>query len=463
MKKITFVITAILLSIKAFGQVGINTTAPELTLDVRAKNHLGAVSSTDGVLVPRINDLIANGSVNGQLVYLIQDAGSFTKGFYYWNGTTWTGIGTSAGDTTNDAWINDNPNTMVKLGTQSDGTTARTTGTDFVIKDNGAVGIGNSTPDASAILDISAFNKGVLLPRVALTSTTDQSTINAPSSGMLAYNTGAGTLQYKGYVFWNGTEWRSLDNTTLVNPSITSLQCSSATLSPTQLIAGVPFSGYMYVPYTGGNGAGYADGIPIPSTGNTGLTATLQAGKLNQGDGTLTYLVTGTPLLSSPNLASFSLPNTFGSSGCIASVGTFAASGNTIKKLLYSASTGDPNQIIVIGDMAFRINTGTPCTNCGQGPQVSLVSDPGGTRTIYVGGQTSFANNGYEYSNNPITFNSANYTTFQNIFSGNANSLALGELNIMNIVDYSKNTYYRVTFYINGPNPYTFLVIAEQF
>lgn len=50
-------------------------------------DHLGTVSSKDVVLVPRVNALSANGSVNEQLVYLIADNGTFTKGFHYWNGT----------------------------------------------------------------------------------------------------------------------------------------------------------------------------------------------------------------------------------------------------------------------------------------------------------------------------------------------------------------------------------------
>lgn len=78
---------------------------------------------------------------------------------------------------------------MVKLGLQSDGTIARTTGTDFVAKDNAAVGIGTTAPNTSAILDISSTNKGVLIPKVALTSSTDQIAIASPALGLFVYNT----------------------------------------------------------------------------------------------------------------------------------------------------------------------------------------------------------------------------------------------------------------------------------
>lgn len=73
-------------------EVGIGTDDPQSTLDIRAINHNGAVSETDGVLVPRVNSLGVAGSQNGQLVYLIADSGNLKKGFYNWNGTTWTAL-----------------------------------------------------------------------------------------------------------------------------------------------------------------------------------------------------------------------------------------------------------------------------------------------------------------------------------------------------------------------------------
>ena len=50
------------------------------------------------------------------------------------------------------------------------------------------VGVGTSTPNASAALDVTATNKGLLPPRVALTSTTDATTIASPAAGLLVYN-----------------------------------------------------------------------------------------------------------------------------------------------------------------------------------------------------------------------------------------------------------------------------------
>jgi hypothetical protein len=48
-----------------------------------------------------------------------------------------------------------------------------------------SVGIGTSAPDASARLDITSSNQGVLIPRVSLTSLTDGATIPNPATSLL--------------------------------------------------------------------------------------------------------------------------------------------------------------------------------------------------------------------------------------------------------------------------------------
>ena len=75
------------------------------------------------------------------------------------------------------------------------------------------VGINNSgaTPDATAILDVSATDKGVLIPRVALTGATDALTIPAPTTSLIIYNTATAGVApdgvTPGYYHWNGTRW----------------------------------------------------------------------------------------------------------------------------------------------------------------------------------------------------------------------------------------------------------------
>jgi len=75
------------------------------------------------------------------------------------------------------------------------------------------VGIGTSSPNASAQLDITATNKGLLIPRVALTSITDVVTIPSPANSLLVYNTTIGVFPstlIPSYYFWNGTRWTQI-------------------------------------------------------------------------------------------------------------------------------------------------------------------------------------------------------------------------------------------------------------
>jgi hypothetical protein len=88
MKKILFFTVVVLLPFLTQAQIGINTANPKTTLQVNAINDKGAVTGTDGILVPRVNALAVNGTEDGQLVYLIADASTFKKGFHFWNATT---------------------------------------------------------------------------------------------------------------------------------------------------------------------------------------------------------------------------------------------------------------------------------------------------------------------------------------------------------------------------------------
>src|SRR5690554_1987062 len=76
--------------------------------------------------------------------------------------------------------------------------------------DNAKVGIGTSTPHVSSILEINATNKGVLIPRVALTSTSDQATITQLVESLLVYNTNTASDVTPGFYYWTGTAWQAL-------------------------------------------------------------------------------------------------------------------------------------------------------------------------------------------------------------------------------------------------------------
>jgi len=105
------------------------------------------------------------------------------------------------------------------------------------------IGINPTIIAPSAALEVENTSKGVLLPRVALTSTTDVTTIPSPATSLLVYNTAtAGTVPFNvepGYYFYTGTEWSKIlfsNNKFSADPTVGSVVAfASSTLPPDYL------------------------------------------------------------------------------------------------------------------------------------------------------------------------------------------------------------------------------------
>jgi len=90
--------------------------------------------------------------------------------------------------------------------------------TNHTAAQNVAINTDGATPDISAMLDIVNSAKGLLIPRVSLSSSTDAATISSPAVSLLVYNTNAAiTGTYGdgvGYYYNAGTtgspSWRKL-------------------------------------------------------------------------------------------------------------------------------------------------------------------------------------------------------------------------------------------------------------
>lgn len=194
---------------------------------------------------------------------------------------------------------------------QSAAPTADQLADDFVITPDGSVGIGTTAPDLSAMLDVTATDKGVLLPRVALTSSTDETTIPNPTTGLLVYNTGMDqNFSTVGYMFWNGTEWRLFASASAETGSAI-LNCAGADMSPGQQIVGtraIIDGTVLQIPYSGSNGGSF-NGATLTSVGNPAVTATISGGMLAVGSGVLNFELSGTPTAAqqAPNGIKFDL------------------------------------------------------------------------------------------------------------------------------------------------------------
>lgn len=72
------------------------------------------------------------------------------------------------------------------------------------------VGIGTTTPHPSAALDITANDKGILIPRVFLLSVSDAFTISSPTKGLMVYNNNTSITggSGEGFYYWDGSVWK---------------------------------------------------------------------------------------------------------------------------------------------------------------------------------------------------------------------------------------------------------------
>lgn len=221
----------------------------------------------------------------------------------------------------------------------------------MVLSKEGNLGIGNTDPASSSILDLTSTNKGFLPTRL----TQAQRDALAPIvPGLMIYNRDINCMQY-----WTSTTWRNE-----CDPgTVTLLNCNGATHNGT-LTRNVAASNVSSViPYTGGSGE-YHSGQVVASTNFPELTATLAPGMLAFGSGTLTYRITGTPL--SAGIAEF--PINIGGQECIlrrtiitvGMVGNLLCSSAQHVGILYAGTAYSGTAIY--SDISYTVGNGGPYT-----------------------------------------------------------------------------------------------------
>ena len=135
-------------------------------------------------------------------------------------------------------------------------------------------GIGTTTPDASAKLEVSSTNKGFLPPRIALTALNSASPVTSPATGLLIFNTAsAGTNPNQvipGYYYWDGgnSKWVRLED-------------KADNLGNHTATDNIRLNGY-YLSNDGG-----AEGIRVDNSGNVGIGTNTPTARLNIAGGGL--------------------------------------------------------------------------------------------------------------------------------------------------------------------------------
>ncbi len=218
MKKINKFAITLLVSIMLFsvneifaqGGAAINNTGaaadPSAILDVSSTSH--------GILIPRMTSTqrIAIGTpVEGLMIY---QTDGVDKGFWYYDGTTWVqSIGPAGATGAVGATGADGATGPIgPTGLIADGNAAGNTpywdGTSWVVNSSniynngGSIGIGTTSPDASAKLEIASTTQGFLMPRM---TETERTNITA-ATGLIVYQTD-GTA---GFYYYDGAQWTLL-------------------------------------------------------------------------------------------------------------------------------------------------------------------------------------------------------------------------------------------------------------
>ncbi|MCQ4142368.1 FISUMP domain-containing protein [Chryseobacterium sp. EO14] len=330
MKKYIFsLLLGVFISASCYGQVGINNSLPNATLDITAKNTDG--STSEGTIHPRLTGEALH-TADQNNVYGVNQDGAIV--FV----TSPPSVGNRVGQTVDidsrGYYYYDFPeNKWIKILYGSKGAVVNT------LDCSGSTTSGTLTQGQSAANVISQIpytggNGGTYFSQ-AVSSTGVSGLTASISSGTLGQ--GPGTLYYSisGTPSSSGTATfpivfggQSCNLSLSVGSNsavVTALNCAGGSTTGS-VTSDLPASGVSRtVPYTGGNGVSYS-AQNVSSTGVTGLTANLSAGTLATGSGTLTYTISGIP--SGSGTAAFSV--VFGGQSCSfsVSVGNALAAGS---------------------------------------------------------------------------------------------------------------------------------------
>lgn len=213
------------------------------------------------------------------------------------------------------------------------------------------VGIGTALPHASAKLEISSTDKGLLVPRVNLVSDSDLVTVPNPAAALLVYNVNPLLTEGEGFYYWTNGKWQRLQNRQQADTLYWGLKGNTGTDASKHFIGTVDSEPLVFK--TGNIISGLID--PLNENTSFGQFAGSQ--------------------LQSGNLFG-AINNTY--------VGNYAGKNN---------STGNNNT--AVGSMA-----GSICTLCSDNIAIGYYAsyaNTGGQRNISIGNYTLLSNNtGYE-------------------------------------------------------------------
>lgn len=285
----------------------------------------------------------------------------------------------------------------------------------YVYGKSGNIGIGTTAPNASSLLEVSSTSKGVLIPRVALTSISDVSTISSPATSLLVYNTATAGVSPNnvtpGFYYWNGTAWQRFD--TGNNVGDWKLLGNAGTVAGTNFIGTTDAIDFV-------TKTNNTERMRVTSGGNVGIGTSTPGDKLDVlSTGGKNILLgggatTGSELkFTNSGTAHFSIYNNGNSNLTFASTSSLFQTNTAGTALMSLTSTGNlgigttsPSQKLdVVGNVQFS-QALMPNANAGTSGQV-LISQGANTAPIWnspYGGNIQYAKGTTDITMNSTTF-----------------------------------------------------------
>lgn len=234
--------------------------------------------------------------------------------------------------------------------------------------------------------------------------------------------------------YWNGNSWQSIvpgiSNQILtfcdslpiwtkggVCPGkIEALDCNKATINGTLTEAKVANGVTVSISYTGGNSGPYEEQT-ITSTGVTGLTATLKAGNLSEGNGSLEYTISGTPVISGK--ASFAV--NIGRNSCVIDVAVNKPTSGYGSPI--TDEDGNSYITVYIGTQKW-MGENLKTTKYNDGTEIPFVSGNSNWGNLTTGAWTYY--NNLDVKNNPQYGKLYNWYSVSTTTNGNKNVCPIG-------------------------------------
>lgn len=237
------------------------------------------------------------------------------------------------------------------------------------------VGIGTTSPNAASMLDITSTNSGLLIPRVALTSTSDVTTIASPVTSLLVYNSG---FSPNGYYYWNGSLWVQLATVNTTNWSLTG---NTGTSSATNFLGTTDDVDIVFKRFNAR--AGF---IGNPNTVSGNKNTSFGANSLNAAGTGIRNTAIGTNVM--PSNTTGQLNVSIGDQSMFSNQG---GSTNTVIGVgaLYSNTSGNSN--VALGRNALTSSNGSNNTALGFG---TLRQNASGNYNVAIGNQAGYNETG---------------------------------------------------------------------